>query len=222
MSQRKSIADSTKSILAEKLNETVTISRDAITSGGWSYPFLGILYFASHPSLYRAVAPILIKCLLASLGITGGLFIFTYLPQVAFCALFSGPFAFITAAVMVLGEAYAIILVVSKAFFLGQAQDQICALHTSQLDESLRTFILFAVDAVLLQQGNENLVACGREVKSKSGIKMLGRSITKPLNRFSKEGILRYIISLPLNSIPIVGTVMFFLYNGRSRFFVSW
>lgn len=130
MSQRKSIADSTKSILAEKLDETVTISRDAITSGGWSYPFLGILYFASHPSLYRAVAPVLIKCLVASLGITGGLFIFTYLPQVAFCALFSGPFAFITAAVMVLGEAYAIILVVSKAFFLGaSSRPDMCVTH---------------------------------------------------------------------------------------------
>jgi hypothetical protein len=130
MSNSKSVANSAKDILLERITESVTISRDAVVSGGWSYPFLGILYFASHPSLYRAVAPILIKCVLASFGITLGLFIFAYLPQVAFCALFSGPFAFITAAVMVLGEAYAIILVVSKAFFLGQAQDQICALHT--------------------------------------------------------------------------------------------
>ncbi|KAF5386930.1 hypothetical protein D9615_001715 [Tricholomella constricta] len=191
------IANTTKSVLLEKFTETATLSRDAATSGGWSYPLLGIVYFVSHPSLYRAVAPIIIKCIISALGITIGLFVFTYIPQVAFCALFSGPFAFITAAVMVLGEAYAIILVLSKLLFVGQAQDEI-------------------FDAVLLQQGNEQLVSRGREVRSSSGIKKLGKSITlaKPLSRFSMKGILRYIISLPLNSLPIVGTIMFFLYNG--------
>ncbi|KAK7043786.1 hypothetical protein VNI00_008398 [Paramarasmius palmivorus] len=76
---------------------------------------------------------------------------------------------------------------------------------------------MFAVDAVLLQQGHEALVAKGRLVKGEqsSGIKTLGKSITKPLNRFSKEGIVRYLISIPLNSIPVVGTVIFLLFNGR-------
>lgn len=89
------------------------------------------------------------------------------------------------------------------------------------MTSGLTSFICFTVDAVLLQQGHENLVGRGREVKSRSGIKTLGRSITKPLNRFSKEGILRYIVSLPLNSIPFVGTVMFFLYNGPYNFSVA-
>jgi len=71
------------------------------------------------------------------------------------------------------------------------------------------------VDAVLLQQGNQSLVERGREIRSNSsGFKVLGKSITKPLDRFSKDGIIRYIISLPLNSIPIVGTALFLLYNG--------
>jgi Protein of unknown function (DUF540). len=60
------------------------------------------------------------------------------------------------------------------------------------------------------------LVQAGREVQSSSsGAKTLGKSLAKPLNRFSPENIIRYIISLPLNSIPIVGTVLFLLYNGR-------
>jgi hypothetical protein len=119
----RSIAEASKSTLVEK---AVRISKDAILGGGWSYPLLGIIYFFSHPSLYHAVAPIIFKCVLVSIGITLALVIFTYLPQVAFCALFSGPLAFVAAATMVLGEAYAIILVVSKAFFLGRAQDLIC------------------------------------------------------------------------------------------------
>jgi len=195
MSSLESTAGSVKSFLIEKLNETVTISRDAIVSRGWSYPILGIWYFVGHPSLYRSVAPVIFKALLTSIGITAVLFIFTYLPQVAFCALFSGPFAFFTAALMVLGESYAVITFVSKVFFFGRVQDKI-------------------FDAVLLQQGNETLVSRGREVKSRSGAKSLGKEITKPLNRFSKAGMLRYLISLPLNSLPVVGTAVFLLYNG--------
>jgi len=170
--------------------------RDAVLSGAWWYPLHGMLYFISHPSLYRSVAPTLGKALVTSVVITGTLFFFTYLPQVAFCALFSGPFALATAALMVLGESYVLITIVSKAFFLGQAQDRI-------------------FDAVMVQQGNERLVAHGREVKSTSGgFKKLGKTISKPLDRFSKGGILRYIISLPLNSIPGVGTAVFLMYNG--------
>jgi hypothetical protein len=114
-------------ILAEQLTETVSITKDAVLGGGWCYPFQGIIYFISHPSLCRAVAPIISKCVLMSIGITLTLFFFTYLPQVAFCALFSGPLAFAAAATLVLSEAYAIVLVLSKAFFLGRAQDRICA-----------------------------------------------------------------------------------------------
>lgn len=212
-----STADSAKSILVEKLTEIASISRDAVLSRGWSYPILGIWYFVGHPSLYRSVAPVILKALLASIGITAALFIFTYLPQVAFCALFSGPFAFLTAALMVLGESYAVITFASKVFFFGQAQDTICTLSTV-LQAHSRIISMIAVDAVLLQQGNESLVSKGREVKSRSGAKSLGKAITKPLSRFSKDGILRYIISLPLNSLPVVGTVIFLLYNGPPKF----
>lgn len=135
--------------------------------------------------------------MLTSAGITAGMFFFTYLPQVAFCAFFSGPLAFVAAAVMVLGESYAIILTVTKTFLLGNAQDRL-------------------FDAVLIQRGHEHLVENGREISvNSSGIKKLGKAVTKPLDRFSKEGIMRYIVSLPLNSLPVVGTVLFLLYNGR-------
>ncbi|KDR81388.1 hypothetical protein GALMADRAFT_58777 [Galerina marginata CBS 339.88] len=173
-----------------------TFLKDAIVSYAWLYPFLGVTHLVSHPNLYNAVAPVVVKAVATSVGITGGLFFFTYLPQVAFCALFSGPLAFVTAALMVLSESYVLVSVVSKAFFLNTAQDRI-------------------FDAVLLQGGNEALVERGRQIRSSSsGFKVLGRSLTKPLDRFSKEGIVRYIISLPLNSIPAIGTALFLVYNG--------
>ena len=126
---------------------TVThLTTDAVGSGGWIYPIRGILYFVSHPSLYRSISDVLIKCILGSVGVVVGMFVLTYLPQVAILAVVSGPLAFIgcvctahmtlgiltpyidSAVPLVLGESYAIILFGSKIFFLGEAQDRICAL----------------------------------------------------------------------------------------------
>ncbi|KAF5324551.1 hypothetical protein D9611_004475 [Ephemerocybe angulata] len=181
----------------EELTEVASLSQDAVFSGAWAYPLLGISYTVSHPSLYKSVGPVLTKALITSVGITGAMFFFTYLPQVAICAILTGPLAFIPAALMVLAESYFLVTLVSRSFFLNEAQDKI-------------------FDAVLLQQGNMQLVENGREVQSSSsGVKKLGKSLSKPLNRFTPEGIVRYIVSLPLNSIPIVGTGLFLLYNGK-------
>jgi len=184
-------------ILVQKVKETSVIAQDAVTSGGWLYPLKGIAYFATHPSLYKSIAPMLKKSLFISVGVITAMFIFTYLPQVALCALFTGPLAFIAAATLVMGESYAIILFIMKGFMFGQAHDQI-------------------FDAVLLQQGHEQLVARGRTIKpsGNSGVKKLEQSILKPLDRFSKDGIIRYLLSLPLNAVPVVGTVFFLGFNG--------
>lgn len=42
----------------------------------------------------------------------------------------------------------------------------------------------------------------------------LGKLATKPLNRFSPAAILEYVILLPLNAIPIVGTASFIAIQG--------
>ncbi|KAF8906047.1 hypothetical protein CPB84DRAFT_1676129 [Gymnopilus junonius] len=178
------------------IRDYILLSRDALLSKAWAYPVLGVTYLASHPNLYSALSPVITKAVLTSVSITGALFFFTYLPQVAFCALFSGPLAFVTATLLVLSESYVLVSVVSKAFFLSTAQDRI-------------------FDAVLLQLGKQQLVERGRQVRSNSsGFKVLGRSLTQPLSRFSKEGTMRYVLSLPLNSIPGIGTAFFLLYNG--------
>jgi uncharacterized protein involved in cysteine biosynthesis len=43
----------------------------------------------------------------------------------------------------------------------------------------------------------------------------LGKVVKKPFARFTPSAILRYFIYLPLNMIPIVGTVIFILLQGR-------
>ncbi|KAG8833195.1 hypothetical protein FRC17_011143 [Serendipita sp. 399] len=97
---------------------------------------------------------------------------------------------------IILGEGAAIGILVAKIFWLGQAMEQL-------------------FDEVLVRQGLTKLVSRGREVKSDGQHgKRLGKLLTKPLERFSKENIIRWLISLPLNAIPVVGPAAFFLYNG--------
>ncbi|KAJ7716659.1 hypothetical protein DFH07DRAFT_862004 [Mycena maculata] len=92
---------------------------------------------------------------------------------------------------LVLGESYAVIMFVSKAFFLGRAQDQL-------------------FNAVFRQEG-VNLVYVEPKGKSRSFAQSVYKGVS---SRLSKEGMLRYIVSLPLNLVPMVGTVLFLLYNG--------
>ncbi|CAG8762058.1 11971_t:CDS:2, partial [Acaulospora colombiana] len=78
--------------------------------------------------------------------------------------------------------------VVAKIFWLGDAMETL-------------------FDEVLLRNGMTKLVSRGRELKSEGGShgKKLGKLLTKPLDRFSKENIIRWLVSLPLNAIPVSG-----------------
>jgi hypothetical protein len=62
-----------------------------------------------------------------------------------------------------------------------------------------------AVNAVFRQQGI-NLVYVEQKGKSRSFVQTLLKGVSKPLQRFSREGLLRYVVSLPLNLVPMVGT----------------
>ncbi|KAG8942012.1 hypothetical protein FRC03_003732 [Tulasnella sp. 419] len=110
--------------------------------------------------------------------------------------LFNGPLGFVTVVPLILSESGAIVLFMARALWLGPAMEE--------------TF-----DAVLFQQGMTQLVSQGREVQGEGSSKRLGKALSRPLNRFTKEGLVRYILSLPLNAIPIVGTIFFLFYNGK-------
>jgi len=141
--------------------------------------------------------PSLLKGAVMSIAIVAGMFFFTYLPQVAALAFVSGPLAFAAAIPLVLGEAYVIVNFFTRAFVLGQIGIDL-------------------FDAVLVQKGHVALVERGRQINDSGGkSKQLGRLLTKPLSRFSLDSMVRYVISLPLNFIPVVGTVVFLGFNGH-------
>ncbi|KZV71543.1 hypothetical protein PENSPDRAFT_650559 [Peniophora sp. CONT] len=172
------------------------VAQDAVLGGVWIYPILGIFYILSHPSLIRPLLPALSKGILIALATVVVFFTFTYLPQVAVLVFVSGPLAFIAAVPLVLGEAYVVINFLTKSLVLGQAGVDL-------------------FDAVLVQKGHTALVERGRQVTSSGGKgRQLGKLLTKPLSKFSTDNMVRYLLSLPLNFIPVVGTVFFLGYNG--------
>jgi hypothetical protein len=71
------------------------------------------------------VLPAIISATLFTLCVTIFLFVFTYLPTVAVLAFVSGPFAFIAAIPVILGEGAAIGAFVAKIFWLGTAMENL-------------------------------------------------------------------------------------------------
>ncbi|KAJ9113952.1 hypothetical protein QFC19_000148 [Naganishia cerealis] len=205
MSQRKVSQLSPEALQESAKRQVVEVLRtgeDAVSSGAWIYPIKGIIYLLSHPSLLQPMIPTLLKAALTAVGVIAAMFFFTYLPQVAVLALVTGPLAFIGAIPLVLGESYLVLTFLTRTFLVGQAGVDL-------------------FDAVLLARNHTELVQKGRLLnpasKANGGkVTQLGRAITKPLSsKLSTDGIIRYVLTLPLNFIPVVGTV-FFLGTFRS------
>lgn len=51
-------------------------------------------------------------------------------------------------------------------------------------------------------------------VKKANNARQLGRVLSRPLAKLSVDNMVRYLLTLPLNLIPVVGTVFFLGYNG--------
>lgn len=125
------------------------------------------------------------------------MFLFTYVPQAAVMALTQGPLAAITAALLVLSESSAIFTFLSK---------------TLLIEESL----IDTFDGTLMTRGSTNLVASGRQISADGdSMARLGKLIKKPFAKFAPDAIIRYFLYLPLNFIPVVGTVVFLVLQGR-------
>lgn len=61
-----------------------------------------------------------------------------------------------------------------------------------------------------------SLVSEGRQLKPGSDpIGKLGKMLKKPFARFTPKAIIQYLMYLPLNFIPVVGTIMFVVLRGR-------
>ncbi|TFK85674.1 hypothetical protein K466DRAFT_600976 [Polyporus arcularius HHB13444] len=169
----------------------------AAASLSWLWPIRGIMFSATHPQILLSVRHALVKSLAASAGIFAILAFFTYLPQMAILAIFTGPLAPIIALIVVGAESILIISLFGRALFL-------------------ETALTHVFDATLAAQGQSQLVKDGKTRTQSSATRSVGSALVKPFQAFSKDGIVRYLLTLPLNFIPAVGTVLFLLYNGHA------
>lgn len=129
------------------------------------------------------------------------MFVFAYLPQAAVLALVNGPLAAATTILLTLSESSTIINLISRTFLLQDA-------------------LVDTFDGVLVARNQTEVLAEGRELKSANfgdPIAKLGKLLKSPFEKFTPKAFIRYVMYLPLNFIPIVGTVIFVLLQGRNR-----
>ncbi|KAF8523751.1 hypothetical protein BU17DRAFT_74925 [Hysterangium stoloniferum] len=182
-----------------RATEVAVIGEEALTSKTYIYPLLGVAYFLSHPSLYPPLASRIIQCMLLTAVVTSTMFFVTYIPQAAVLTLVNGPFGSISAIALVLSESTTITTFIAKAFLLDGALTDL-------------------FDATLVSKGLEALVSRGREIKpgpDRQGVEKLGKALIQPMQRFAPSLLIDYILFLPLNFIPMVGTIAFLIAQGR-------
>ena len=132
-----------------------------------------------------------------SIGVTSLMFLVAYVPQAAIMAFTSGPIAAITAALLTLSESSTLINLLSRTFLIEDA-------------------LVDTFDGTLLSQQCTNLVEGGRQIKAGGdNIARLGKLLKRPFAKFTPNAIVRYVIYLPLNFIPVVGTAVFIALQGK-------
>jgi hypothetical protein len=111
----------------------------------------------------------------------------------------NGPLAVFTTVLLILNESSAIINIISRNFLLQDA-------------------LLDTFDGTLLSKNATGIVSEGRQIKAGGDpIARLGKVLRSPFSSFSPKALVRYVMYLPLNFIPVMGTVVFILLQGRSR-----
>jgi hypothetical protein len=161
----------------------------------------GIFYLLSHRSLWKPLLSKLAPTTTLSVGVISFMFIFTYLPQLAVLAFLNGPLAALTTILLTLSESSTLISVLSRTFLLQDA-------------------LVDTFDGALLARNQAAVVAEGRQLKAgnfNDPVGKLGKLLKSPFEKFTPKALVRYVMYLPLNFIPVVGTVVFVLLQGRSR-----
>lgn len=129
------------------------------------------------------------------------LFFWTFLPQVAFLALFhmTGSSAWINGTFLVLGEGAAVVAILFESFLVDEAQVDV-------------------FDAVLVHKGYEDLIRPFRPVSEDSlnnPVRRLGKPTRSSVyGPFSFRQIAEFVILLPLNFVPYFGVPLFLLLTG--------
>ncbi|KAI1092866.1 hypothetical protein F5B19DRAFT_453098 [Rostrohypoxylon terebratum] len=168
-------------------------------SRAYLYPFRGIIYFITHKSLWKPFSFRILPTLGLGLGVFASLLFFTYLPQLAILALINGPLAVFTTAFLILNESSTIVNIISRNFLLRDA-------------------LLDTFDGTLVARNAIGIVKEGRQLRSGSDpISKLGKILKNPFPKLTLKDWIRYFIYLPLNSITVIGTIVFIFLQGQSR-----
>ncbi|CAG8951529.1 hypothetical protein HYFRA_00007445 [Hymenoscyphus fraxineus] len=190
-----------KEVAIEDFNKARDLANAAAKSGAYLYPIKGIFYFLTHRTLWTPLLSKLLPTLSLSLAVVTAMFLFAYLPQLAILIFVNGPLAAFTTILLTLSESSTIINILSKNFLLQDA-------------------LVDTFDGTLVSRNETGILAEGRELKSgnfRDPIAKLGKLVKRPLEKYSPEALVRYVMYLPLNFIPVVGTVIFVLLQGKSR-----
>ncbi|OJJ03330.1 hypothetical protein ASPVEDRAFT_42842 [Aspergillus versicolor CBS 583.65] len=202
------MSDRAKEALRAESTHLRATAQDVLLSGAYLYPFKGIIHLATHKSLYTPLRSLLTQTLIAGVSITTALFVFTYVPQTALLTFTSGPFfAPIAGGLLVLAEASAVTHFVARGWIIRDA-------------------LVDVFDAVLLERGCEGLVKEGRVVRANVNSLMgrLGKMVKKPFGSGSGSGggaggvvggMIRSMVLLPLNFVPVVGTLLYVYVKGK-------
>ncbi|KAJ7679317.1 hypothetical protein DFH06DRAFT_974675 [Mycena polygramma] len=159
----------------------------------------GLYFCLRHRFLWPLLRARFLPCLIISAIVLPTLFIFTYLPQVAFLAIFQGNLAWFNAVFLVLGEASAIIALLFESFFV---------------DETLVKIF----DAVLVYRGYADLVSHRRVIIQDGAdpVQQLGPSTKSAIySPFSFRLSIEYLLFLPLTFIPLAGGPLYCLVLGK-------
>jgi len=190
-----------KEVAVEDFNKAKALAQSAAQSGAYLYPIKGIFYFFSHRTLWKPLLSKLVPTLTLSVGVIAFMFIFVYLPQAAVLSLVNGPLAAITTILLTLSESSTIITLLSRNFLIQDA-------------------LVDTFDGVLVARKQTGVLSEGRQLKAgnfNDPIAKLGKLVKSPFEKFTPKALIRYVMYLPLNFIPVVGTVIFVLLQGRTR-----
>jgi len=186
-------------VAKEDFDKAKVLLSDAARSGSYLYPFRGIAYFFTHKALWKPFTSRIVPTLTLTAGTLGFMFFFTYLPQLAILVFVNGPLAPFTTALLILNESSTIVNLLSRNFLVQDA-------------------LLDTFDGTLVSRNATGVLSEGRQLQPGSDpIARLGKIMKNPFSKFSPTALVRYVMYLPLNFIPVVGTVMFLLLQGRSR-----
>jgi uncharacterized protein involved in cysteine biosynthesis len=194
-----SVQDTAQAVIHEDYTKSKALLSDAAKSKAYLYPIRGIIYFGCRRSLWKPLMSRLGAYIALSVGVTASLFFLTYLPQLTVLVFVNGPLAVFSTVLLVLNESAAITNTIARGYLLEEA-------------------LLDTFDGTLVAKGQVALVSEGREVKPGSDpMARLGKILKNPFAKYSPKALVRYLMYLPLNFIPVIGTIIFVVLQARAR-----